>query len=141
MAADPRDRARCRWGRGMSVEAISWALNLAPVPADSSGQPSSASKFVLVGLANHASPDGSCAFPSVRTLTRYTGLSERTVRTCLDRALSSVRVSGQQVVAGQNVVAIDATRSCSCGLRRPSAAGEFAAEFKVLAVGLLQGCA
>ena len=69
----------------VSVEAISWALNLAPVPADRRGQPSSACKFVLVGLANHAGPDGSGAFPSVATLVRYTGLSERTVRTCLDR--------------------------------------------------------
>jgi Helix-turn-helix domain len=69
----------------MSVEAISWALNLAPVPAGRRGQPSSACKFVLVGLANHAGPDGREAFPSVVTLVRYTGLSERTVRTCLDR--------------------------------------------------------
>jgi hypothetical protein len=69
----------------VSVEAISWALNLAPVPADRGGQPSSACKFVLVGLANHAGPDGTGAFPSVGTLVRYTGLSERTVRTCLDR--------------------------------------------------------
>ena len=46
----------------MSVEAISWALNLAPVPVDSRGQPSSACKFVLVGLANHAGPDGTGAF-------------------------------------------------------------------------------
>lgn len=37
----------------MSVEVISWALNLAPVPADRGRQPSSACKFVLVGLANH----------------------------------------------------------------------------------------
>jgi hypothetical protein len=69
----------------VSVEAISWALNLRPVPADRGGQPSSACKFVLVGLANHAGPDGTGAFPSVATLVRYTGLSERTVRTCLDR--------------------------------------------------------
>jgi Helix-turn-helix domain len=69
----------------VSVEAISWALNLAPVPADRGGQPSSACKFVPVGLANHAGPDGTGAFPSVATLVRYTGLSERTVRTCLDR--------------------------------------------------------
>ena len=69
----------------MSVEAISWALNLAPAPADRGGQPSSACKFVLVGLANHAGPDGAGAFPSAATLVRYTGLSERTVRTCLDR--------------------------------------------------------
>ena len=69
----------------MSVEAISWALNLAPVPANRGGQPSSACKFVLVGLANHAGPDGTAAFPPVATLVRYTGLAERTVRTCLDR--------------------------------------------------------
>jgi hypothetical protein len=69
----------------VSVEAISWALNLAPVPADRGGQPSSACKFVLVGLANHAGPDGTGAFPSVATLVRYTALSERTVRSCLDR--------------------------------------------------------
>ena len=67
----------------VSVEAISWALNLAPVPADRGGQLSSACKFVLVGLGNHAGPDGSGAFPSARTLMRYTGLSERTVRACL----------------------------------------------------------
>jgi Helix-turn-helix domain len=64
---------------------MSWVLNLAPVPADRSGPPSSAGKFVLVGLASHAGQDGSGAFPSVATLVRYTGLSERTVRTCLGR--------------------------------------------------------
>ena len=40
---------------------------------------------MLVGLANHAGPDGTAAFPSVRTLMRYTGLAERTVRACLSR--------------------------------------------------------
>ena len=49
----------------VSVEAISWALNLAPVPADRGGQPSSACRFVFVGLANHAGPNGTAAFPSV----------------------------------------------------------------------------
>jgi hypothetical protein len=37
---------------------ISWALMLLPVPPDRGGQPSSACKFVLVGLASHADPDG-----------------------------------------------------------------------------------
>jgi hypothetical protein len=85
----------------VSVEAISWALNLAPVPADRSGQPSSACKFVLVGLANHAGPDGSCAFPAVRTLMRYTGLSERTVRACLGQleAANLIRPCDPAVVA------------------------------------------
>jgi len=69
----------------VSVEAISWALNLAPVPRDRSGKRNPACKAVLVGLANHAAPDGREAFPSVRTLVRYTDLSERTVRTALDR--------------------------------------------------------
>ncbi len=87
----------------MSVEAISWALNLAPVPADRGGQPSSACKFVLVGLANHAGPDGSCAFPAVRTLMRYTGLSERTVRACLGRleAAGLIRPCDPAVVAAR----------------------------------------
>ena len=87
---EPR-RRRAAWHGGwppgvclVSVEAISRALNLAPVPADSGGQPSSACKFVLVGLANHAGPDGTGAFPSVATLVRYTGRSERTIRTSLD---------------------------------------------------------
>jgi Helix-turn-helix domain len=62
-------------------------------PADRGGQPSSACKFVLVGLANHAAPDGTGAFPSVATLVRYTGLSERTVRTCLDRLEAAAIIS------------------------------------------------
>jgi hypothetical protein len=69
----------------VSVEAISWALNLAPVPRGRGGTRNSACKAVLIGLANHAAPDGTGAFPSVRTLARYTDLSERTVRTALDR--------------------------------------------------------
>jgi hypothetical protein len=77
----------------VSVEAISRALNLAPVPAGRGGQPSSACKFVLVGLANHAGPDGTAAFPSVATLVRYTGLAERAVRTCLDRLAAESIIS------------------------------------------------
>jgi hypothetical protein len=69
----------------VSVEALVWALNLAPVPLDKDGTPNSACAFVLVGLANQANEDGMAAFPSVRTLVRYTRLSERTVRTALDR--------------------------------------------------------
>jgi hypothetical protein len=59
--------------------------HLVPVPIEWDGQPSSACKFDLAGLANHAGPDGTGAFPSVATLVRYTNLAERTVRTCMDR--------------------------------------------------------
>lgn len=68
----------------MSIEALTWAMNLAPVPYDA-GKPSPSCALVLIGLANHAGPDGTCAFPSVATLVRYTRLSERTVRYCMDR--------------------------------------------------------
>jgi hypothetical protein len=65
----------------MSIEAISWALNLAPIPTDR--RDASSIAIVLVGLANHADPDGRNAFPAVATLVRYTRLSERSVRYAL----------------------------------------------------------
>ncbi len=49
--------------RYLSVEAISRALNLAPMPSDSRGNPDGSCTAVLVGLANHAWPDGTGAFP------------------------------------------------------------------------------
>ena len=87
----------------MSVEAISWAFNLAPVPRDHNGKRNPACKAVLIGLANHAGPDGKDAFPSVRTLVRYTDLSERTVRTALDRleAEGTIRPCDPAVIAAR----------------------------------------
>jgi hypothetical protein len=87
----------------MSVEAITWALNLAPVPADAGGKPNSACAFALVGLANHADPDGTGAFPSVDTLVRYTRLSERTIRTALDRLEEAglIRPCAPEIVAAR----------------------------------------
>ena len=87
----------------VSVEAISWALNLAPVPRDCSGKRNPACKAVLAGLANHAAPDGKEAFPSVRTLVRYTDLSERTVRTALDRLVAEgiIRPCDPAIVAAK----------------------------------------
>jgi Helix-turn-helix domain len=86
----------------VSVEAISWALNLAPVPRDRGGRPNPACKAVLIGLANHAGPDGKESFPAVRTLIRYTCLSERTVRTALDRlqAEGIIQASGVSDLPG-----------------------------------------
>ncbi|MGR6913632.1 helix-turn-helix domain-containing protein [[Actinomadura] parvosata] len=69
----------------MSHEAVKWAHNLAPIPMDSNGKPNASCAAVLVGLAIHAGPDGKGAFPSTRTLVRYTRRCERTVRTALDR--------------------------------------------------------
>ena len=58
---------------------------------------------MLAGLASHAGPDGTGAFPSVAMLVRYTGLSERTVRTCLDRldAAGIIRPCDPEIVAAR----------------------------------------
>lgn len=59
----------------MSVEATSWAWAWRGLSATQ--------KVVLVRIADHASPDGSNAWPSVEKLTLDTGLSERAVRNAL----------------------------------------------------------
>lgn len=63
----------------MSVQAMSWALSL-PVQT----LKDSSARHVLLCLANYASSNGVGAFPSAKTLTDDTGLSERTVRIKLD---------------------------------------------------------
>lgn len=83
----------------MSIESISWALNHAPIPRDRRDASSLAS--VLIGLANHADPFGRNAFPSLSILTRYTRLSERSVRYAI-RALEEldlIRPSDPEIVA------------------------------------------
>lgn len=86
----------------MSIEAINWALRQAPsVPAEP-GKPAPAScRAVLIGLANHADPEGRNAFPSAATLVEYTDLAERTVRACLDRLHETglIRPSDPRIVA------------------------------------------
>ena len=56
----------------MSIEAMVWALNKAPVT-------DSAALLVLLGLANHADSEGKDAFPSRETLSLYARCSVRTV--------------------------------------------------------------
>lgn len=83
----------------MSIEAITWALNKAPIPHDR--RDASSLAIVLVGLANHADPDGRNAFPAVSTLVRYTRLSERSVQYAL-RALEDLELitpSDPEIVA------------------------------------------
>lgn len=57
---------------------MSWALSRRDLGKDSSA------RHVLLCLANYAGTDGRGAFPSAKTLTDDTGLSERTVRLKLD---------------------------------------------------------
>jgi hypothetical protein len=69
----------------VSIEAISWALNMARSPPIAAASRLACASSCSPAWPNHAGPDGTGAFPSVATLIRYTGLSERTVRTCLDQ--------------------------------------------------------
>lgn len=55
----------------MSIEAVTWALNV-PVGGNA--------KVILLGLANHAHPDGTEAFPALDTLAGYAHCDRSTAR-------------------------------------------------------------
>jgi hypothetical protein len=75
-------------------------------------------KFVLVGLANHAGPDGMGAFPSVATLVRYTGLSERTVRVRVWKARGMVMLPVVEVpMAGSDKMEVSSPLAGGTTLR------------------------
>lgn len=78
----------------MSVEAIAWALNGAPLDSPNL-------VAVLVGLANHADAAGRGAAPSQRRLAHYARKRERTVREDLTalEALGIIRRGDQRRVA------------------------------------------
>ncbi|WP_158894249.1 helix-turn-helix domain-containing protein [Amycolatopsis anabasis] len=83
----------------MSIEAIDWALNRAPIPRDQRN--ASTLAIVLVGLANHAGPDGRNAFPALSTLSRYTRLARRSVQNTLAELaeLGLIRPADPEIVA------------------------------------------
>jgi hypothetical protein len=60
----------------LSIQAVAWALTQQIVTSHST-------RFVLVSLANHAGESGTGAFPSIDTIGAETGLSRRTIQTCL----------------------------------------------------------
>jgi hypothetical protein len=70
----------------VSIEANNWALTTAAIP--SGRLDASSLAVVLVGLANHADPDGRNAFPSLATLVRYTRLLNDRFATHSERSKS-----------------------------------------------------
>lgn len=60
----------------------------------------SAEKFVLLVLAQHCEHDGTNAWPSVKTISKKTGLSERTVQ----RSLRSLVKSGQVAIQSEATI-------------------------------------
>lgn len=77
----------------MSVEAIAWVLN------EAADVPSSA-VAALIGLANHATPDGRNAYPTQKLLARYARKSDRQVRRDLAdlEARGLIRRGDQRIV-------------------------------------------
>lgn len=55
----------------MSIEAVHWALDV-PVSGNA--------KVILIGVANHAKPDGTNSYPSLNTLAEYAFCDRATVR-------------------------------------------------------------
>lgn len=56
----------------MSVEVTSWVLSNSPTSGNA--------KVILLGLSNHAHPDGSECYPAVDTLAKYSRVDRRTVQ-------------------------------------------------------------
>lgn len=79
----------------MSVEAMAWALR-----ADLTGKMSPEHRLVLVVLADHASSDGTGAYPSKARIAHRLGTSERSVQRALARleALGLIAKGDQRMV-------------------------------------------
>lgn len=68
----------------MSVQAISWVLDNSPTVGTD--------RLVLISLANHADQRGESSWPSVFTIMREAGASERAVQTSLRNLATEGRI-------------------------------------------------
>lgn len=69
----------------MSTEAVTWAMDRAPMPRTEKGKPDTTGRHVLQVLAEHASPDGTGAHPSVLRIQYRTGYDRATIQRALRR--------------------------------------------------------
>ncbi|MYR93062.1 MULTISPECIES: helix-turn-helix domain-containing protein [unclassified Streptomyces] len=69
----------------MSTEAVTWAMDDAPMLRTDKGRPDSTARHVLQVLAEHARPDGSSSHPSHLRIQYRTGYDERTIQRALRR--------------------------------------------------------
>lgn len=98
----------------MSVEALGWALHV-PVGGNA--------KVILLGLANHAHPDGSNARPMVETLAGYAHCDRRSVQRNLRKLEQQgwIRQTGVHLVGGRSDRAV-AVYQLALGAGRQNAA-------------------
>ncbi|MEV1079916.1 helix-turn-helix domain-containing protein [Streptomyces sp. NPDC050211] len=85
----------------MSTEAVTWAMDDAPMLRTDKGRPDSTARHVLQVLAEHARPDGSNSHPSVLRIQYRTGYDERTVQRALRRLESGGLIKQQGSVQGR----------------------------------------
>ncbi|MFF8590020.1 helix-turn-helix domain-containing protein [Streptomyces sp. NPDC015220] len=69
----------------MSTEAVDWAMDRAPMLRTEKGKPDTTARHVLQVLAEHASPTGTDAHPSVLRIQYRTGYDRATVQRALRR--------------------------------------------------------
>jgi DNA-binding transcriptional ArsR family regulator len=69
----------------VSTEAVTWAMDRAPMPRTEKGKADTTARHVLQALAEHASPTGTDAHPSVLRIQYRTGYDRATVQRALRR--------------------------------------------------------
>ncbi|MFE0036796.1 helix-turn-helix domain-containing protein [Streptomyces sp. NPDC059015] len=85
----------------MSTEAMTWAMDNAPMLRTDKGRPDSTARHVLQVLAEHARPDGSNSHPSNLRIRYRTGYDERTVQRALRRLEQGGLIRRQGTVQGR----------------------------------------
>ncbi|UUS30860.1 MULTISPECIES: helix-turn-helix domain-containing protein [Streptomyces] len=81
----------------MSTEAVTWAMDDAPMLLTDKGKPDTTARNVLQVLGEHAHKDGGGAHPSVLRIQYRTGFDRRTVQ----RALKRLEAGGLITASGQ----------------------------------------
>ncbi|MFM9602724.1 helix-turn-helix domain-containing protein [Streptomyces turgidiscabies] len=85
----------------MSTEAVSWAMDDAPMLRTEKDRPDSTARHVLQVLAEHARSDGSNSHPSNVRIQYRTGYDERTVQRALRRLEAGGLIKRQGTVNGR----------------------------------------
>lgn len=86
----------------MSVEAVKWAMDDAPMLRTPAGKPDSTARHVLQAMAEHASPKGLNCHPSVARIRYRTGYDRRTVQRALRRLEEAKLIIPDGVVQDRN---------------------------------------
>ncbi|TVL89814.1 helix-turn-helix domain-containing protein [Streptomyces sp. SAJ15] len=98
----------------MSTEAVAWAMDQAPMPRTEKGKADTTARHVLQALAEHASPSGTDAHPSVLRIQYRTGYD----RTTVQRALRRLERAG--LIAKDGMVESRIRYKLAMELRRPA---------------------